>query len=81
MIVCPWTLLALSCISSEKERQLIMTTKLRYPTPDELYAIERAARRARNAEVARLLHVGANALASGIARAAAALKAKEVRHA
>ena len=41
-------------MSKEKERQTAMT-KLRYPTPDELYAIELAARRARSNEMARML--------------------------
>ena len=56
-------------------------TKLRYPTPDELYALELAARRARSEEMARLVHAGARALRTGIARLAAALNAKGVRHA
>ncbi len=56
-------------------------TKLRYPTPDELYALERAARRARNEEMARLVRAGARALRRGIARVAAVLSARKVGHA
>jgi len=56
-------------------------TKLRYPTQDELYALELAARRARNEELARLVRAGARALRSGMARATAVLGAKGVRHA
>jgi hypothetical protein len=41
-------------MSKEKERKTTMT-KLRYPTPDELYALEHAARRARNEQLVRLL--------------------------
>jgi hypothetical protein len=40
-------------MSKEKERKTTMT-KLRYPTQDELYALELAARRARSEEIARL---------------------------
>ena len=56
-------------------------TKLRYPTPDELYALEQAARRARSEEMARLVRAGARALRSGIARIATVLSARKVRHA
>ena len=56
-------------------------TKLRYPTPDELYALERAARRARSEEMARLVRAGARALRAGIARIAAVLSARKVGHA
>ena len=56
-------------------------TKLRYPTPDELYALELAARRARSKEMARLVRAGAHALRAGIARFVAVLGAKGVRHA
>ena len=56
-------------------------TKLRYPTPDELYALELAARRARSAEMARLLRAGARALKAGVARIIAVLGPKRVHHA
>ena len=52
-----------------------------YPTPEQLYALELAARRARNAEMARLLDAGLRALKAAIRRAALALNTKGVRHA
>ena len=55
--------------------------KLSYPTPDQLYALELAARRARSEEMARLVRAGERALRSGIARVATALSARKVRHA
>jgi len=67
-------------MSKEKERKTTMT-KLRYPTPDELYALERAARRARNEAMARLFRAGAHALRAGIARVAAVLSGRKVGHA
>ncbi len=56
-------------------------TEFRYPTAEELQALELAARRARAAEVARLLAAGASAVKSIVARAAASLAARVVRHA
>ena len=50
-------------------------------TPGQLYALELAARRARSAEVARLLRAGAGAVKTGISRALVALKSKGLRHA
>jgi hypothetical protein len=67
-------------MSKEKARRTTMT-KLRFPTPDELYALERAARRARNEAMARLFRAGARALRAGIARVAAVLSARKVGHA
>jgi len=52
-----------------------------YPTPKQLYALELAARRARNAEIARLAGVIAQAVKAGLRRAAQALNPKGVRHA
>jgi hypothetical protein len=52
-----------------------------YPTPEQLYALELAARRARNAELARLAGAVAQALKVGLHRAALALNSKGVRHA
>lgn len=58
-------------------------TKLQYLTPEELYEIEHAARRARNAEVARLIGVAASAVKALIVRlvSAPASHGKAVRHA
>ena len=52
-----------------------------YPTPEQLYALEIAARRARNAELARIAGALAQALKAGLRRAALALNPKGVRHA
>jgi hypothetical protein len=52
-----------------------------YPTPEQLYALELAARRARNEELARLAGVAAQALKAGLRRAALAFNTKGVRHA
>ena len=52
-----------------------------YPTPEQLYALELAARRARNAELARLADAAVQALKVGMHRAALALNTKGVRHA
>jgi len=49
-----------------------------YPTPEELYALERRARAARSAELARLLNAGFAAVRSVFASRA---DAKELRHA
>jgi len=51
------------------------------PTPEQLYALELAARRARNAEIASLLDAGLRALRAAISRAASAFRMKGVRHA
>ena len=51
------------------------------PTPEQLYALELAARRARNAEMARLYDAGLHALKAAFRRAALALKVEGVRHA
>ena len=52
-----------------------------YPTSEQLYALELAARRARNAEIARLAGAVAQALKAGLRRAALAFNTKGVRHA
>ena len=59
-----------------------------YPTTEQLYALEHAARRARNAEMARLAgkvaklaRTGARALKQATARLVESLRAKGVRHA
>lgn len=53
----------------------------RFPTPAELYAIERAARRMRAAEMARMLRSLVAALKGAAARVAAPSNAKGIRHA
>jgi len=50
-------------------------------TPSQLYALERAARRERSLERARLLRAGVRALKNGITRALHALNWKGLRHA
>ena len=55
--------------------------EFKFPTPAELYAIERNARRMRAAEMARVLRSLTAALRSVVARAAAAQKVKGVKHA
>jgi hypothetical protein len=52
----------------------------RFPTFDELRAMERLARRARNRELARLARLGLGRVASLAQRLAAGLRAKRVRH-
>ena len=52
--------------------------KYRYPTPEELYAIEQAARRARSKEMRRLAVSGVHAIQALLSRAVAALTAKAV---
>lgn len=52
-----------------------------YPTPEQLYALEIAARRARNAEIARLFESAALTLKAGVNRVASLLNSKGVRHA
>ena len=59
----------------------IAVTKLRYPSVEELHAFELAARRARAAEIARLLKAGASATKSIAARAIRIVAARAVRHA
>jgi len=54
---------------------------MEYPTPEQLYALELAARRARNAEFARLYDAGLRALKAALHRAALALKVEGARHA
>jgi hypothetical protein len=55
--------------------------KNRYPTPEELYALEHEARRLRAAEVARLFKAGAAAVRSLFARIVTVRNAKGLRHA
>ena len=50
-------------------------------TPGQLYALERAARRERSLELARLLEAGARALKNAIVRVLHALKTRGMRHA
>jgi len=52
-----------------------------FPSPEELYAIELAARRARSQEMGRALVKGAAALKALFARATAALHTRKVHHA
>lgn len=56
-------------------------TKVKHLTTEELYEIEAAARRARNAELARLIGLGARAVKSLILRLVAAPAGKAVPHA
>jgi hypothetical protein len=56
-------------------------TKFRYPTFDEIRAMEREARRARNRELARLMRLAGSVVASTYKRLAAMLRPKRVRHA
>jgi hypothetical protein len=55
--------------------------KNRYPTPAELYALEREARRLRSVEMARLARAGAVKLRSLFARIVTVRNAKGLRHA
>jgi hypothetical protein len=55
--------------------------KYHYPTPEELYAIELAAQRARSREMKRVVVQAARALKGLFVRAAAALSARKVHHA
>jgi hypothetical protein len=50
-------------------------------TPDQLYALELAARRERSRELARLLVVAARAAKVALVRAAGAFSSKRLRHA
>jgi hypothetical protein len=55
--------------------------KNRYPTPEELYALERKARRMRSAEMARLIRAGTDAVRSLFKRTVTVRNAKGFRHA
>lgn len=55
--------------------------KNRYPTQQELYALEHEARRLRAAEMARLFKAGASAVRELFARAAGSRHVKGLRHA
>jgi hypothetical protein len=55
--------------------------KYRYPSPEELYAIEQAAHRARSQEMRRLLVSGASAVKALFSRAIASVNTKVVHHA
>lgn len=56
-----------------------MTNRLRFPTHDEVFALEQAARRARAQELSRLLSVAARKLKALIAHGAAMLARKTRR--
>ena len=56
-----------------------MTERRRFPTPDEVLAIEKAARRARAEEVYRLLSAAARKLKALVVHGAAALARKPRR--
>jgi len=56
-------------------------TKLRTPTPAELYSLELRARRMRNEEIGRLLRDGALAIKAAFEHAVSQLRTKGVRHA
>jgi len=55
--------------------------KNRYPTIEELYALEQEARRLGALEMARLLRAGANAVRALFARIVRVRNAKGLRHA
>jgi len=55
--------------------------KYHFPTPEELYALERAVRVARAKEMRLLAVSGVRALKALLARATAALSARKVHHA
>jgi hypothetical protein len=55
--------------------------KNRYPTTEELYALEHEARRLRALEMARLLNAGIDAVRSLFARIVTVRRAKGLRHA
>jgi hypothetical protein len=59
----------------------IRCMKNRYPTPAELYALDQEARRMRAAEVARLLHAGAEKVRAIFRRTVSVRHAKGLRHA
>ncbi len=56
-------------------------TKFRYPTVEEVRAIELAARLARNRELGRLARLAGSAIASTYKRLASAISARRMRHA
>jgi hypothetical protein len=56
-------------------------TTFRYPTFEEVRALELVARRARSRELARLARLGGSAIASAYKRLVSGLSAKRVRHA
>lgn len=56
-------------------------TNFRYPTPDEVSAMERAARRARAEEVARLAKLAVAGVKALLGRGAAPVNLKGPRHA
>jgi hypothetical protein len=62
-------------------RPYIHCMKNRYPTPEELYALERKARRMRSAEMARLIRAGTDAVRSLFKRTVTVRNAKGFRHA
>jgi hypothetical protein len=62
-------------------RPYIHCMKNRYPTPEELYALEHEARRLRAAEMSRLLKAGAKAVRSLLARIVTVRNAKGWKHA
>jgi hypothetical protein len=59
----------------------IACMKNRYPTPQELYALEHEARRLRAAEMARLLRAAVQGVRGLFTRAATVRPAKGLRHA
>ena len=62
-------------------RPYIACMKNRYPTAEELYALEREARRLRALEVARLFRAGTDAVRSLFRRIVTVRNAKGLRHA
>ncbi len=62
-------------------RPYIRCMKNRYPTPEELYALELQARRLRSAEMARLFRAGAEKVRSLFFRTVTVRNAKGLRHA
>jgi hypothetical protein len=62
-------------------RPYIRCMKNRYPTPEELYAFEREARRLRAAEMARLFRAGAAKVRAIFKRTHPVRNAKGLRHA
>jgi len=62
-------------------RPYIAYMKNRYPTVEELYALEHEARRLRAAEMARLFRAGAKAVRALFARTVTVRNAKGLRHA
>jgi hypothetical protein len=62
-------------------RPYIQRMKNRYPTAQELYALEQEARRLRALEMARLFRAGANAVRSLFNRSVTVRNAKGLEHA